>query len=163
MKRIIILVLCTVFLASFGFSAEKSNPPLQTMPQAGTITPAGPPHPIGSCCISGKYRGEKEDTSCVPGHTPKRSKFTMDITQAGGCGGTFTAVVTDSHDGVTTNLSGTVAPGSPRGCCQIEGRSTSGTDNIQFKGTMCKKDGKWDVSGTFKTVHCKGNWKMTQM
>lgn len=158
MKRT--LTICTfalVFLfAATAFAVDTST---QTLPS--TITP-GATLLTGSCCISGHYEGNKIDTSCKPGNTPKTGKFTMDIIQATRCGGTFTAKVIDSEDGKVTDFSGTVSASPLRGCCTIAGKSTSGTDNIKFKGNICKETTKWKAKGSFTSSNCSGVWDMHQ-
>ncbi len=161
MNRILLSVGCIMLLSGLGFAAQKTV--TQGTGQGQTLGTAGTLHPVGACCINGHYAGIKVDTACNPGHKPKKSNFTMDITQVGKCGDSFTARATDSEDGKITGFAGTVKPGGPKGCCLIDGKSTSGTDNIHFWGTMCKSGGKWTAKGEFASKNCKGTWEMTQM
>lgn len=171
MRRIVMKRFVTIFTivfmlaaASWAFSAVTTgNTQIGTTPQLQTTTPGGLTLPVGPCCITGKYSGSKTDTVCKPGQTPKTGKFTMDITQTTRCGGTFTAKVTDAEDGKITTFTGTVVPGTPKGCCTIDGVSTSGTDSIHFKGTICKKILKWEATGGFESNKCTGTWEMKQL
>jgi hypothetical protein len=40
--------------------------------------------------------------------------------------------------------------------------STTGTDNIHIKGTLCEKGLKWEAKGDFNDKFCKGTWEMNQ-
>jgi hypothetical protein len=156
MKRWSLIAVLVLFWGSTAFAVDTST---KTFPS--TITP-GSAVLLVNCCISGHYEGSKEDTLCKPGETPHKGKFTMDITQATRCGGTFTAKVTDSEDGKITDFSGTVTASTIHGCCTIIGNSTSGTDNVKFKGTICKEATKWRAKGSFTSVNCSGVWNMQQ-
>ena len=157
-KSFLIVIAIVSMFSAVAFAADPAS--TRTLPS--TIKPDVVT--LGStCCISGHYLGLKEDKLCTIGETPKKGKFTMDITQAAKCGGTYTAVVTDSDDGHVTNFSGTVTASPLRGCCTMSGNSTTGSDNIKIKGTICKKGLKWKVeNGTFKTNKCSGVWSMQQ-
>ena len=156
MKRVVILLATVMLFATSAFAVDTSTRTLPSTTIPGTALLTGP------CCISGHYAGTKQDTFCKPGETANTGDFTMDITQAARCGSTFTAKVTDSKDGKITDFAGTVAPGTTRGCCLITGKSVSGTDNINFTGTICKDGLKWNAKGTFKSNRCSGNWNMHQ-
>ena len=165
MKRLVIIFAMVFLFAATSWAAVSSVNSVSTgtTPQLQTSTPTGLTTLAGACCITGKYLGSKTDTVCKPGQTPKKGKFTMDITQATRCGGTFTAKVTDAEDGKITTFTGTVVPGLTKGCCTIDGVSTSGTDSIHFKGTICKKILKWEAAGGFESNKCTGTWEMKQM
>lgn len=156
MKRLVIIFALVFLFNAPAFAVDTSTTTLHKTGVPGTAVLTGP------CCIGGHYTGNKKDTLCKPGQTPKKGKFTMDITQAARCGGTFTARVTDTEDGTITNFSGTVTPGKTKGCCTIDGVSTSGTDNIHFYGNICKTLGKWKAKGDFTGSNCSGVWDMQQ-
>ncbi len=162
MKRIAMAVAVLLVSVVWCFAVEQPVPdlkqPVQVKPQDQVLQP-GQLKPVGICCVSGKYAGFHQDISCASGTKPKKEKFTMEIKQTGKCGGTFQAKVTD-EGGKITDFSGTVKPGGPKGCCLIEGKSTSGTDNIHFKGTLCKKLMKWEGKGDYQSKKCKGIWEM---
>ncbi len=162
MKRLAITVTVLLVSAVWCFAVDQPAPnvkqPVQVQPKDPVIKP-GDVKPAALCCISGKYAGVHQDVSCAPGTKPKKEKFTMEIRQAGNCGGTFKAKVTD-ESGKVTDFAGTVKPGGPKGCCLIEGKSTSGTDNIRLKGTLCKKLMKWEGKGEYQSNKCKGVWEM---
>ncbi len=158
MKSILTGIAIVFMFSTAVFAADPAS--TRTLPS--TIKPDVMPI-VSTCCISGHYLGVNEDKLCTAGETPGKGKFTMDITQAAKCGGTYTAVVTDSDDGHVTNFSGTVTAGPLRGCCTMSGNSTTGSDNIKIKGTICKKGLKWKVeNGTFKTNKCSGIWSIQQ-
>jgi hypothetical protein len=85
------------------------------------------------CSIGGKYNGLSQDTSCAGVDTLQKGEFTMVINQASKCGGAFQSDVTNK-DGKQT-FAGQVTPGGPKGCCVIDGKST--TD--QFKRLLLPK------------------------
>jgi hypothetical protein len=164
MKRIGIVIFCLFVLVTLCFAAEKVAPLSKTpvTTKSAELTPKPESVlPVAGCCISGKYSGMKTDTTCIVGHKPEKNKFTMDITQAGKCGNTWQGTVTGS-EGNTTTYSGTVAVGGPKGCCAINASSTSGTDDVHIKGTLCKKGLKWEAKGDFNDKFCKGTWEMNQ-
>jgi uncharacterized protein (DUF2147 family) len=165
MKRLVIIFAMVFLFAATSWAAVSSvnSGSTGTTPQLQPSTPVGLTPLVGACCITGKYLGTNTDTVCKPGQTPKKGKFTMDITQSTRCGGTLTAKVTDAEDGKITTFKGTVVPGPAKGCCTIDGVSTSGTDNIHFQGTLCKKILKWEANGSFKSNQCKGVWEMKQL
>ena len=158
MKSILTGIALAFMFSTVVFAAD----PTSTRPLPSTSKPAVVPI-ASNCCIGGHYLGWKEDKLCTADEKPRKGKFSMDITQGARCGGTYTAVVTDSDDGHVTTFSGTVTASPLRGCCTMSGNSTSGSDNIKIKGTICKKDMKWKVdNGTFKTNKCSGVWSMQQ-
>jgi hypothetical protein len=95
----------------------------------------------------------------------------MEINQDKGCGSRIWGRIIGAG-GDTNDFKGTVTAGA-KGCCNISGsfgRPATGTEPAErtdFKGVLCKKDGKWVGKGTYKNtrglVICNGTWEMSQM
>lgn len=162
MKRLLIAFALVFVFAAFALTVDATATAGKT-PEGVVKQPATGLQPLmGPCCISGVYQGVREDTSCTGDKKPSKDKFTMEITQAPKCGGTITAKVTDAKDGHVSHFTGTVSPGTPKGCCTITGKKTSGTDTTTFKGVLCKKlKAKWEGKGDYVS-DCRGFWQMHQ-
>ena len=162
MKRFLTALALILVFASPALAADATATTGQAREGAVNQPATGLKPLMGPCCISGLYQGLREDTACTGDNTPSKDKFTMEITQAPKCGGTFTAKVTDAKDGHVSYFNGTVSPGTPKGCCNIAGKSTSGTDTTTFKGVLCKKlTTKWEGKGDYVS-DCRGIWQMHQ-
>jgi hypothetical protein len=121
------------------------------------------------CCVAGEYRGsqiQNQLPNCPP---PKAETFTMTIQQALGCGADVWGTITDAS-GRVNRFKGTLRAG-PRGCCVLEGSFSDPARPghlVKFTGTLCRKAGKWQASGTFTEANsgdpCKkgGTWKIAQ-
>jgi len=135
------------------------------------ITPVGTLQPMGKCCIAGKYQGTHTDTPSKTCPKPGSGKFTMEINQEKGCGSKIWGKIISS-DGTTNDFTGTVTAGA-KGCCNISGSfgrpatASAPAERTEFKGLLCKKDGKWSGGGDYRntrgTIICNGKWNITQM
>lgn len=134
-------------------------------------TPGITPRPSGQCCIAGSYKGVHKDNPTPTKSCPKpeTGDFFMEINQDKGCGSKIWGEVKDPKDGSTRKFEGTVTPGKD-GCCNIQGvimRRPGRDEETKFKGTLCKKGGKWAGKGAYTdrrdSIVCNGTWEMSQM
>ena len=125
--------------------------------------------PAKMCCVAGDYRGSQTPDPLPNCPVPKAETFTMTIQQALGCGADVSGTIT-SASGRVNQFKGTLRRG-PRGCCVLEGGFSDATPAghmVKFTGTLCRKAGKWQATGTFTEVNsgdpCKkgGVWKIAQ-
>lgn len=123
-----------------------------------------------TCCISGKFRGHRADILSRTCPTPKSDDFTMNISQEPRCGSKVWGDVQGDHDAdhPAQKWQGTLKPSlTAKGCCELKGSFTNGTETVEWTITLCKKDGKWSGSGTYKqtngAVVCNGTLTMTQV
>jgi hypothetical protein len=167
MKRLVIIFAMVLMFSTTALAADSPVTTGRTQVESRTAVQSSTSTELqylgSACCIGGKYTGTKQDTVCTPGNKPKAGGFTMEISQIGKCGGKFLATVVDSADGTVTSFGGQVAFTASRECCTIQGDSTSGTDKIHFKGTICKRGLKWEAKGDSDAKNCKGTWEMKQM
>ncbi len=161
-----IVLMTFFFILAAVASAQTQQQPIPVRPQGGI-----PPKVPGKCCIAGEYEGYRKDalppTKSCP--KPEEGPFKMVIYQAERCGSKIWGKVT-GEDGSVQEFSGSVTPGTEKGCCNINGETTKKPGEVtRFKGTLCLKGGKWMGKGTYTTqrvpegIVCNGTWEMKQM
>jgi len=140
----------------------EATPPVKAA--SGGISQSGP----SSCCIAGSYKGKRTDTASATCPEPTTEEFSMEISQAAGCGaGIWGTVVGASDPTHIQKFTGSVSRAPRRACCNISGKTGEPAEVTEFQGTLCRKAGKWSGSGTYKTTRegavCSGTWTMSQI
>jgi len=123
--------------------------------------------PVRLCCVAGDYRGSHINNQ-LPNCPPAQSEtFSMTIKQGLGCTAAVWGTIV-SPSGEIQNFKGTLTLGL-RGCCVLNASFGERGHVTRFKGTFCRRLGKWLAKGTYSETNssdpCKksGTWEMTQV